>query len=177
MEGHRGRLIVDHNLSITGERQRLGDEQLLLFPGQPGREGAVPFQADTNKVSSNLGLEYSRDRQIDPRRRELLAATRMIAGQAEGEIGRVSHTDRFELENSFLRVLNAERTELGSTTLVPLRLLFTHDTVMTVSEYVDLALSVKTIGGVEEIITAGSSESEYKPALGFELRLSAVLNF
>ena len=177
LEGHRGRLTVDHNLSITGERQRLGDEQLLLFPGQPGREVAVPFQADTNKVSSNLGLEYSRDRQIDPRRRELLAATRMIAGQAEGEIGRVSHTDRFEMENNFLKVLNAERTELGSTTLVPLRLLFTHDTVMTVSEYVDLALSVKTIGGVEEIITAGSSESEYKPALGFELRLSAVLNF
>jgi hypothetical protein len=48
---------------------------------------------------------------------------------------------------------------------------------MTVSEYLDLSLSVKTIGGVEEIITADPEGIEYKPALGFELRLTAVLNF
>jgi hypothetical protein len=175
MDGIRGQLSVDHNLSITGERQRIGDDALLLFPGQPGKETAVPFQPDTNTISSTLGLEYSRERQIDPRRRELLAASRMIAGGAKGEIGRISHRDRFELENNFLDVLNAERTDLGNTTVVPLRLLFTHDTVMTVSEYMDLALSVKTIGGVEEIISGDGSA--YQPALGFELRLTAVLNF
>jgi len=177
LEGPRGQLSIDHKLTITGERQRLGDERLLLFPGQPGREVAVPFQPDTNAVSSVLGLEYSRDREIDPARRELLAASRMLAGETEEEIGRITHTDRFTLENDFLKVLNADRMALGLTSLVPFRLVFTHDTVMTVSEYVDLVLGVKTIGGVEEIITAGSSESEYKPALGFELRLSALLNF
>jgi hypothetical protein len=170
-------LTLDHNLSFTGERQLAGDERLLLFPGQPGREGEVPYQPDTNQVSSLLGLEYARDREIDPRRRELLRASRLITGDAETEIGRITHRDRLELENTFLEVLNADRTELGNTTVVPLRLLFTHDTVLTVSEYLDLELSVKTAGGVEEIITAVPAEIEYKPALGFELRLSAVLNF
>ena len=174
LEGIRGQLRVDHNLSVVTERQ-LGDEALPLVPGQPDREVAVPFQPDTNAVSSTLGLEYSREREIDPKRRELLAASRMIAGQSQGEIGRITHRDRFELENNLIRVLNAERRELGNTTLVPLRLLFTHDTVMTVSEYLDLSLSVKTIGGVEEIISGDGSA--YKPALGFELRLAAIMNF
>jgi hypothetical protein len=148
---------------------------LLLFPGQPGGEPAVPFEPDTNAVSSLLGLEYNREREIDPRRQELLTASRMLAGQAEAEIGRISHRDRLELENELISVNNAERTALGVTTLVPFRLLYTHDTVMTVSEYMDLVLSVKTLGGVEEIISAGGTT--YQPALGFELRLSAVLNF
>jgi hypothetical protein len=101
----------------------------------------------------------------------------MIDGGSEAEIGRISHRDRVELENNFLDVLNADRTELGNTTVVPLRLLYTHDTVITVSEYMDLALKVKTIGGIEEIITAGPGEVDYKPALGFELSLTAILNF
>jgi hypothetical protein len=177
MEGLRGQLSIDHKLTITGERQHLGDDRLPLFPDQTDREGAVPFQPDTNKVSSVLGLEYTRDREIDPRRRNLLVASRMIAGETEGEIGRITHTDRFTLENDFPKVLNTDRRALGLTSVVPFRLVFTHDTVMTVSEYVDLAFGVKTIGGVEEIISAASSESDYKEALGFELRLSAVLNF
>ena len=174
-EGIRGQLSLDHTLSITAERLRIGDDRLLLFPGQPGGETAVPFQPDTNEVSSLLGLEYTREREIDPRRQELLAASRMLAGEAEGEIGRISHRDRLELENELLSVINAERTALGSTTLVPFRLQYTHDTVITVSEYMDLVLSVKTIGGVEEIISVDGTT--YHPALGFELRLNAVLNF
>lgn len=170
----RGQLRVDHNLSVAAERQ-LGDEELPLVPGFPDREVAVPFQPDTNTVSSTLGLEYSRDREIDPKRRELLAASRILEGESQGKVGRITHRDRLELENTFLRVLNAERRELGNTTLVPIRLLFTHDTVMTVSEYLDLSLNVKTIGGVEEIISGDGSE--YRPALGFELRLTAILNF
>ena len=176
-EGIRGQLSVDHNLSITSERQRRGDDELLLIPGQPDSEVEAPFQPNTNSVSSLLRLEYSREREIDPRRRELLAASRMISGEAEGETGRISHRDRVELENNFLDVLNAGREELGNTTVVPLRLLFTHDTVMTVSEYLDLALSVKTVGGVEEVITADPEEIKYRPALGFELRLTAIMNF
>jgi hypothetical protein len=39
----------------------------------------------------------------------------------------------------------------------------------------DLVLSVKTIGGVEEIISVDGTT--YQPALGFELRLNVVLNF
>jgi hypothetical protein len=175
LEGIRGSFSLDHTLSITAERQRIGDDGLLLFPDQPGGETTVPFQPDTNEVSSLLGLEYTREREIDPRRRQQLAASRMLAGEAEGEIGRISHRDRLELENELLSVLNAERTALGSSTLVPLRLQYTHDTVMTVSEYMDLVLSVKTIGGVEEIISVDGTT--YQPALGFELRLNAVLNF
>jgi hypothetical protein len=175
LSGIRGTLSVDHTLTITTERQRIGDEGLMLLPGQPGGETAVPFEPDTNTVSSLLGLEYTREREIDPRRQELLAASRMLSGEVEGEIGRISHRDRLELENVFLSVLNAERTSMGSTTLVPLRLQYTHDTVMTVSEYMDLVLSVKTIGGVEEIISVDGTA--YQPALGFELRLNAVLNF
>ncbi|MBA7480818.1 hypothetical protein ES707_16280 [subsurface metagenome] len=167
LEGIRGRLTADHSISFTTERQRGGDADLLLFPGQPGREVEVPFQPDKDTVSSILGFEYSWEKEIDPKRQELLAFSSLA-----GKTGRISHSDRFELENTFLI---ADRPRLSDTTVVPLRLLFSHNTVMTVSRYMDLELSVKTIGGVEEIITSG--ESEYQPALGFELRLTAMLNF
>jgi len=138
-EGIRGRLTGDHSLSFTTERQRVGDADLLLLPGQPGGEVEVPFQPDKDTVSSILGF---------------------------------SHSERFELENTFLI---ADRTRLNDTAVVPLRMLFSHNTVMTVSQYMDLELNVKTIGGIEEIITSG--QSSFQPALGFALRLTAVLNF
>jgi hypothetical protein len=173
LQGIRGQLSLDHNLSIGSERQKISDERLLLFPGQPGREVAVSFEPDTNTLSSVFGLQYSWEREIDSKRKELVS--RMVSGGSEGDIGWISHQDRFEVENNYLDVLNAGRAVLGNTTVVPLRLLFTHDTVMTVSEYMDLALSVKTIGGVEEKIEGGVIN--YNPALGFELRLTAMLNF
>jgi hypothetical protein len=167
LEGIRGRLTGDHSISFTTERQRVGDEDLLLFPGQPGREVEVPFQPDKDTVSSILGFEYSWEKEIDPRREELLASSPFA-----GQTGRISHSERLELENTFLI---ADRTKLSDTTVVPFRLLFSHNTVMTVSQYMELELSVKTIGGVEEIITSG--QSSFQPALGFELRLTAILNF
>jgi hypothetical protein len=167
LEGLRGRLTGDHSISFATERQRVGDADLLLFPGQPGREVEVPFQPDKDTVSSILGFEYSWEKEIDPKRQELLASSPFT-----GQTGRISHIERFELENNFLI---ADRTELNDTTVVPLRLLFSHNTVMTVSQYMDLELSVKTIGGVEEIITSG--QSRFESALGFELRLTAILNF
>jgi hypothetical protein len=167
LEGIRGRLTGDHSISFTTKRQRVGDANLLLFPGQPGREVEVPLQPDKDTVTSVLGLEYSWEKEVDPKRQELLATSSFA-----GRTGRITHSERLELENTFLI---AERTKLSDTTVVPLRLLFSHNTVMTVSQYMDLELSVKTIGGVEEIITSG--ESSYQPALGFELRFTAVLNF
>ncbi len=167
LEGIRGRLTGDHSISFNTERQRVGDEDLLLFPGQPGREVEVPFQPDKDTVSSVLGIEYFWEKEVDPRRQKLLASS-LFAGQT----GRISHRERFELENTFLI---ADRTELNDTTVVPFRLLFSHNTVMTVSQYMDLELIVKAIGGVEEIITSG--QSSFQPALGFELRLTAILNF
>jgi hypothetical protein len=167
LEGIRGRLTGDHNISFTTERQRVGDADLLLFPGQPGREVEVPFQPDKDTVASVLGFQYSWEREIDRKRQELLASSPFA-----GQTGRISHSERFELENTFLI---ADRTMLSDTTIVPFRLLFTHNTVMTVSQYMNVELSVKTIGGVEEIITSG--QSSFEPALGFELRLTAILNF
>jgi hypothetical protein len=172
VEGTRGRLTADHSLSVSSERQRIGDEKLLLFPGEPEREVAVPFAPDRDTVSSTLAVEYSWEREIDPRRLELLAASPLTAGLSAADAGRISHRQRFELENTFLI---ADRSELNNTTVVPVRVLFTHETLMTVSQYMDLSLGIKTIGGVEEIISGG--QSDYKPALGFELRLSAILNF
>jgi len=159
-------LTGGHSISFTTERQRVGDAGLLLFPGQPGREGEVPFQPDNNTVASVLGIEYTREKKFDPKRQELLSSS------LAGKTGRISHSDRFELENTFL---DADRVKLSDTTVVPLRLLFSHNTVMIVSQYMDLRLSVKTIGGVEEIIASG--QSSFEPALGFELRLTAILNF
>jgi len=68
LEGIRGRLTGDHNISFTTERQRVGAADLLLFPGQPGREVEVPFQPDKDTVASVLGFEYSWEREIDPKR-------------------------------------------------------------------------------------------------------------
>ena len=170
--GVNRRLSADHRLSLTLERQRIGDERLLLFPGQPDREPAVSVQPDRDTLSSTLGLQYLRQRRIDSKRWELLAASFAAIDGESVAAGRIAHADRFELENTFLI---AERTELSDTTVEPLRLLYTHSTSLTVSEHLDLQLDVKTIAGVEEIISGGSGE--YQPALGFELRLSAILNF
>jgi hypothetical protein len=159
LQGIKGQLTADHNLSITFE------EQLA---------GGTPNQPDKTTVSSSLGLEYSWERQIDSKRQELLVASGLVAGSTARDVGRISHRDRLELENTLLGA-KTEREELGDTTLVPIGLLFMHDTVMTVSELLDLKLSVKTIGGVEETISGGNST--YQPALGFELRLTAILNF
>jgi hypothetical protein len=168
--GLRGRLTADHRFSVKREDQRIGDENLLLFPGQPGREGEVSFQPDRETVTSVLGLEYSWDREYDLKRYRM--ALLLSGDQAEGKVGRISHRDRLELENTFLM---ADRSQLSDTTIEPLRLLFQHNTVVTVSNHLDLELSIKTIGGVAESITDG--KSVYLPALGFELRLSAVLTF
>ncbi len=172
VQGIRGQLRGDHRLSVSSEHQRIGDLRLLLFPGQPSREVEAPFQPDRKTVYSNLGLEYSWEREIDSKRQALLSAARLGEGGSTARIGRISHKDRIDLENTFLI---ADRTVLGNMTVEPLRLSFTHDTIVTVSEYMDLELSIKSIGGVEEIIAEG--DSDYKPALGFELRLTAVLNF
>jgi hypothetical protein len=170
--GIRGRLSANHRLALGSERQRIGDEDLLLFPGQPGREVEVPFQPDIDTIFSVLGVEYSREREIDEQRRKLLASYRLGDEESATDIGRISHRDRLELENTFLV---ADRGELNDTTIVPLRLFYTHSTLITVSEYLDLDFSIKAIAGAEEIVTQGSSE--YKPALGFELRLTGILNF
>jgi hypothetical protein len=158
-EGIRGRLAVEHGITFTKERQRVGAEELFLFPGQPAREIEVSFQPDRDTVVSVLGLEYAWEKRFE-------------SPDGTGRPGRIRHTQRLELENTFL---DADRTELSDTTVVPLRLLFSHSTIMTVSQYMDLQFDVKTIGGVEEIITSG--QSSFQPALGFELRLTGILNF
>jgi len=162
-----GTLEADHTLKYTRERQQAGDERLYLFPGDPAGELPVPFRPDSDTVRSLLDLRYRWEQPVYTRAARLRSL--LQGGSAEE---RIQHEEHLEIENQVV-VTDRGTTALKST--VPLRLALSHSSRLTVEEGVELGVSLKALGGVEERIEKG--RSSWQPALGLELRLTARLAF
>ena len=163
----RGRLRAEHTLRYSQERQRVGDERLYLFPGQPAGELPIASRPDSDTLRSVLDLRYLWEQPVHSRASRLRSLLRGPGAQE-----RIVHEEWLEVEN---QLLATDRAATTLTRVVPLRVAVTHQSRLTVDRGVELGFSFKAMGGVEERIEGGRSTRQ--PALGLELRLSARLQF
>ena len=162
-----GELSGRHALSWTRERQDREDPRLVLWPGRPDLEPAVGELPDRDTLNSALTLEYRWQQSVQPRQR----VSRFLPAPLRSEQTAV-HTERLTVENQLLVMDRAKTTATG---VVPLRVVFEHQTLMGVSENLQVELALRTMGGVQERIEAG--RSVYEPAWGLEARLEMILRF
>lgn len=162
-----GTLEARHTLRYARERQRAGEEELYLFPGDPGGELAPPFRPDSDTVLNRLDLRYRWEQPVVTRASRLRSLLR-----GGSEVQRLVHEEHLEVESE---VVATDRSTTTLSETVPLRVALTHQSRLVVDQGVELGFSLKALGGVQELIERGSST--WKPALGIELRLSARLEF
>jgi hypothetical protein len=163
----RGSLTAEHTLSWVRQRQRAGDELLYLFPDDPSRELEVPEVPDSDSLYSLLCLQYRWEQPVRSTRRKLGS---LLPGS--GKPPPIVHEENVRIEN---QIVLTDRARSSLTGTVPLRLGLMHKSSLIIQEGVQLEMEVKTFGGVEELIEHG--HSLYRSALGFELRLGALLTF
>jgi hypothetical protein len=167
-----GTLRANHHLAWRRETQDPADPDLQLVPGRPELEPVVPLRPDKQVLENELLLEYSWQR---PAREATLGPPflRRLALDAQSQSpGVVRHSERILLDSE---LVFADRALLADDVLMPLSVSFEHSSTMEISDALQLELFAKGLGGVEETIEAG--ESVYRPALGFELRLTFSLFF
>ncbi len=143
---------VSQQVVYARERQRPGDPA-LLFPGEPSREQPVPELPAVDRIRGSLRAEYG-------------WASLLPGGASKAA---VQHRETLLLESSYVVTTPAPSWARS----LPGRLTLEHTSTARRSDHLEIGLSLKVSGGIEERTEGG--KRTYLPSFGFELRLNARL--
>jgi hypothetical protein len=159
---------IEHYFSFIQEKQKIGNENFYLFPGQPDKEVQVSEKPDRNKIEHESAFEYLWEYNLKKYR---------IFSQIGGEspaLGKLQNTERFVLENIYT-FTDREKSESFSN--IPVRVTFEHLSSYRLTQLIEFGLNLKTVFGIEEKIIPPSTSGNTLTSMGFEVGVSTKIIF
>jgi hypothetical protein len=164
---YRG-IKVNQSTTYEIERQRIGDPNLYLYPGDASGELTVGEKPDKDKISNEIEFVYIWEFDI---RNSFLYS---LFGGTEDLIGTVKNEESVKMENIYTFT---DREKAGSFSNIPLRCTLQHTSSYNITENVVFGLDFKTIVGIEEKIIPPSVLGNILPSMGLEFGVKLKIIF
>jgi len=164
---HRG-VTLDHEISYTLQRQKIGSSKLYLFPDDPSGEISVAEKPDSDTVSSAVTFKYLWE-YILTGRSLFSSLTKDLDYEAS-----VQNVESVKLENIYTFT---DREKAESFSNIPFRLTLEHTSDYQMTENVLFGMNAKYVVGIEEKVLPNATEGNILPSMGFEFGISLKVLF
>jgi len=164
---HSG-ITLDHEISYTLQRQKIGNSKLYLFPDDPSGEISVAEMPDSDTVSNALTFQYLWE-YILTGRPLFASVTKNLDYEAS-----VQNVESVKLENIYTFT---DREKATSFSNIPFRLTLEHTSDYRMTENVLFGMNAKSVVGIEEKVLPNAPEGNILPSMGFEFGISLKVLF
>jgi hypothetical protein len=158
----------ENYFSFIREKQKIGNENFYLFPGQPDKEVAVAVKPDKNKIEHESSVEYLWEYNLKKHR---------IFSNLGGDnpaLGKLQNTERLTIENIYTFT---DREISESFSNIPVRLTLEHLSSYRLTQLIEFGMNLKTVFGIEEKIIPPSTSGNTLTSMGFEVGVNTKIIF
>ncbi len=158
----------ENYFSLIREKQKIGNDNFYLFPGQPDKEVQVSEKPDKNKIEHESAFEYLWEYNLKKYR----IFSRL--GSDNPALGKLQNTERFAIENIYT-FTDREKSESFSN--IPVRVTVEHLSSYRLTQLIEFGMNLKTVFGIEEKIIPQSTSGNTLTSMGFEVGISTKIIF
>jgi hypothetical protein len=160
--------LVHNYVTYTRERQKIGDEKLYLFPGEPEKETAVAEKPRSDTIENEIIFEYLWERELG-RKKAFKRAFKKTPYK-----GLLLNTERVIIEDIYTFT---DREKYGTFSNIPIRVTLEHISTYQMTELLEFGMNVLTVVGIEEKVDPPLTDGDILPSMGFEIGISARIIF
>jgi len=164
---HSG-ITLDHEITYTLQRQKIGSSKMYLFPDDPSGEISVAEMPDSDSVSSAVTFQYLWEYLLTGRPL-FTSVTKSLDYEAS-----VQNAESVKLENIYTFT---DREKAASFSNIPFRLTLEHTSDYRMTENVLFGMNAKSVIGIEEKVLPNAPEGNILPSMGFEFGISLKVLF